>query len=241
MNYINSRDEGSRSLSEGRVVLDRQYISVDARLFDAVGVIETCRKEVNDLQASLIQVEQKCSAYGHAYKEERHRYAQCSRFYKALQQQHEEKLREFSSMAHSYRSLQRDFEDAQTALLAHDSVVQEYERRLACDERAKVAVDENSSKGGDLNSRVAQLENENAELLSALANAADLVVAAQSACPPPTGAVLGSTVPVESPSNDGSEVENEEDMNNGEREQDREDMGYHNMHTKKSRKRRMRG
>ncbi|KAF2113706.1 hypothetical protein BDV96DRAFT_601184 [Lophiotrema nucula] len=169
-----------RSILDDYIDFDRQYISLDEKLYGAGGFIEDCRKELKGLRRELIRVEQRHRAILQAYSEEKNRNAQYAQFYHTLRYQHEQKLCELTTMAQNYRTLQRDFEDAQTSLLANDSVVQEYERRLA-GERAQAVENEENAIGGDLNERISQLESENAELLNALANAAELVVAAQDA------------------------------------------------------------
>jgi hypothetical protein len=161
--------------------LERQIGWIDERLHAAGGTLEDCRKEMNDVRRDLIYMNQRCIAYTNAYHEERKRNLQCSKLYQSLFHQYEEKQREISIMARDMLSLQRDFLDAQTTILAHDAAVREYERRLA--EYGRVAVPRNEQDmevvPEGIQAKLAQLEQENAELLNALANAANLVIAAQ--------------------------------------------------------------
>lgn len=224
--------EQPRSLSGGRVVLDRQCVSIDAKLYDAGGVIETCRQEISEVRANLVQTEQKCIAYVQAYHEERQRSAHCSRLCRTLQHEHEAKQLELSDIAQKYFSLQREFEDSQTAVLANDSVVQAYERRLANNEGAEAAAKEGDAKIGVLNERIVQLEKENKNLLDALAKA-NMVVTTPSVQTSPTDADMGVAAPIESPGDGDGKVKKEEGS-----DKDDEDGVYHTARPNNKRRKR---
>jgi hypothetical protein len=187
---------------------------MDQTFYDTGRVIEASRKDLREFRANLIHIEQKCIAYKQAYCDERQRSVHGAQLYQALYQTHEGTLGELSHMAHKYRSLQREFEDAQTSVIAQDSVVQEYERLLAKNKGAEI-----TSNAKDLELRVAQLEKENRELQASLVYAANLDITIENGYKEPeitqsiyaaiAAAALGSATAAES-RGDASQVKKED-------------------------------
>lgn len=158
-----SRDE--------RVPVDETLGSIDKMLYDATGVLETCRRHLYHYRGILNGWQKRASALEEAYYMERQKNNNSSQKYQLLYSQHEHTLQDLRALSARYRQLQKDFESAQTTILGQAAVTYEYERRMASDLP--------SDQKEILESRIRQLENENPKLSNALASRADKVMTSE--------------------------------------------------------------
>ncbi|KAK7177774.1 hypothetical protein PSPO01_16174 [Paraphaeosphaeria sporulosa] len=84
-------------------------------------------------------------------------------------------LDDSAELASKYRSLQKDFDSAQTTILAQQSVVRECDRRLATQTSLELEIGEAEPNKEQLQARIIELEKEKVDVQNALANATNLI------------------------------------------------------------------
>ena len=173
---MDGKGESSKSRNDGQVLTDRQLASIDQRLYDAGGIIETGRRDLHEFRCTLVPLQRKCAAYEHAYHDEKQRNIQASQAYRTLCAQHEKALNDLAGAASKCRSLQKDLDSTQTTVLAQQSVVQECERRLAHQASLEPKMGKTETKTEQLEARITELEKEKTDMQNALTNAADFIL-----------------------------------------------------------------
>ncbi|KAF2259117.1 hypothetical protein CC78DRAFT_592918 [Lojkania enalia] len=179
MIYLDGKREPSKSRNDGQVCTDRQLAFIDQRLYDAGGIIETCRRDLHEFRCMFTPLQRRCAAYEHAYHDEKQRNVQSFQAYQTVCVQHEKALNDLAEMANKHRSLQKDFDSAQTTILAQQSVVQECERRLATQTSLDPKIGEAETETEQLQTKITELEKEKIDMQNALANATDFILNAE--------------------------------------------------------------
>ena len=147
-------------------------ISVEHQLYNVVVALGASRKQLRRLCDNRSVLENRCLAAEQGY-------AQCARAYQHLFDQHQAITRDLAETAGRCRSLEREAESAQTAILALESIGQRCERCDAADAShapdAPDAPDAVDTSRAHSQAQAAGLEKENAELREALTRAADVI------------------------------------------------------------------
>jgi chromosome segregation ATPase len=173
---LDGKRESSKSCNDGQVLTDRQLAFIDQRLCDTGGIIGTCRRDLNEFRCKFTSLQRRCTAYEHAYHHEKQRNIQSSQAYQTVCAQYEKALNDLAEIANKYRSLQKDFDSAQTTILAQQSVVQECHRRLASQASLEPKIGEAETKTEQLQAKITELEKEKIDMQNALANATDFIL-----------------------------------------------------------------
>lgn len=144
--------------------------SVEHQLCDVVVALGACRKQLRRLCDNQTALENRCLAAEQGY-------AQCAQAYQHLFDQHHTTTTDLAATAGKCRSLEREAESAQTALLALQSLSQ---RSGGCgaEDAAPVKLEADCTGGSScthLHADIASLEKEKADLREALTRAADVI------------------------------------------------------------------
>lgn len=156
------------------MLTEEHLASIDHRLYGTTKAIETCRTDLCEFRGVLNSTQQSCVAYENAYREQKWHNAEWCRIYQLLYSEHLKAIQDLADVAEKYRSLQKDFESAQTATLAQEAV-QEYERHIAEQATLERMAREVDTIKKQLETQATDLEKENTELHNALADANSLI------------------------------------------------------------------
>jgi hypothetical protein len=161
--------------SPGPVPLGENLNFVDRQLFEAAGVIETCRNYFREYLGAYDDMQKKCAASDRAYREESQIRLQYTQAYQVLYNYYEKISKDHLEVTNKYRSMEKELKDAQTTILAQESMIQEYERHMASQAFPGPIDGEGDTTEEHVESQAMNLENQKAGMHGALNDATDVI------------------------------------------------------------------